>query len=91
MATHSSILAWRIPWKEEPSGLWDSKESDTTEQLTLTHLPRACATRGGGHGFLKVGVESQSLCPAEEPSLWLKSRPTTASWPGLSTEHLELV
>ena len=22
MATHSSILAWRIPWKEEPEGLW---------------------------------------------------------------------
>ena len=22
MATHSSILAWRIPWKEEPGGLW---------------------------------------------------------------------
>ena len=21
MATHSSILAWRIPWAEEPSGL----------------------------------------------------------------------
>ena len=21
MATHSSILAWRIPWKEEPRGL----------------------------------------------------------------------
>ena len=21
MATHPSILAWRIPWKEEPSGL----------------------------------------------------------------------
>ena len=21
MATHSSILAWRIPWKEEPAGL----------------------------------------------------------------------
>ena len=21
MATHSSILTWRIPWKEEPSGL----------------------------------------------------------------------
>ena len=35
MATYSSILAWRIPWTEEPSGLWDSKESDTTEQLTL--------------------------------------------------------
>ena len=34
MATHSSILAWRIPWTEEPGGLyspWDRKESDTTE------------------------------------------------------------
>ena len=30
MATHSSILAWRIPWTEEPSGLQSigSKESD---------------------------------------------------------------
>ena len=32
MATHSSILAWRIPWTEEPDGLQSmgSKESDTT-------------------------------------------------------------
>ena len=30
MATHSSILAWRSPWTEEPGGL-QSKESDTTE------------------------------------------------------------
>ena len=22
MATHSSILAWEIPWTEEPDGLW---------------------------------------------------------------------
>ena len=22
MATHSSILAWKIPWKEGPDGLW---------------------------------------------------------------------
>ena len=26
MATHSSILAWRIPWTEEPGGL-ESMES----------------------------------------------------------------
>ena len=33
MATHSSILAWRIPWTEEPGGCspWGCKESDTTE------------------------------------------------------------
>ena len=36
MATHSSILSWRIPWTEEPSGLHPCghKESDTTEGLT---------------------------------------------------------
>ena len=22
MATHSSVLAWRVPWTEEPGGLW---------------------------------------------------------------------
>ena len=33
MAAHSSILAWRIPWTEEPSGLqsWDHKELVTAE------------------------------------------------------------
>ena len=34
MATHSNILAWRIPWTEEPSGLQSmesQKELDTTE------------------------------------------------------------
>ena len=36
MVTHSSILAWRIPWREEPDSPWGLKESDTTEQLTLS-------------------------------------------------------
>ena len=39
MATHSSILTWRIPWTEEPGGLyspWGHKELDTTEQITLS-------------------------------------------------------
>ena len=31
MATHSSILAWRIPWTEEPGSSWGHKESETTE------------------------------------------------------------
>ena len=37
VATHSNILAWRIPWTEEPGeySSWGHKESDTTEQLTL--------------------------------------------------------
>ena len=33
MATHSSILTWRIPWTEEPGGLQSMgpKDSDTTD------------------------------------------------------------
>ena len=34
MATHSSVIAGRIPWTEKPGGLhssWGRRESDTTE------------------------------------------------------------
>ena len=31
MATHATILAWRITWTEEPGSPWGRKESDTTE------------------------------------------------------------
>ena len=40
MAIHSSTLAWKIPWTEEPGRLQSigSLESDMTEQLhSLTH------------------------------------------------------
>ena len=35
MATHSSILAWKIPWMEEPGRLqsMSHKQSNSTEQL----------------------------------------------------------
>ena len=38
MATHSSVLAWRIPWTEEPGGLQPtgSHRVDTTKRLTLS-------------------------------------------------------
>ena len=38
MAAHSNILAWKLPWTEEPGGLyssWGCKELDTTELLSL--------------------------------------------------------
>ena len=48
MATHSSILAWRIPWTEEPGGLqtMGSQESDMTEWLTLSLPHRLPPTEG---------------------------------------------
>ena len=45
MATHSSILAWRIPWTEEPGGLQSmevTRELDMTSRLNTTittHIP----------------------------------------------------
>ena len=42
-ATHSSILAWRIPWTEEPGGLQSTglKELDMTEH-TAQNFTEVC-------------------------------------------------
>ena len=51
MATHFSILAWRIPWTEEPGGLHyprGRKESDVTERLhfhTYMYISLRCTER----------------------------------------------
>ena len=34
MATHSSILAWRIPWTEEPGGLQSMELQNSQTQLS---------------------------------------------------------
>ena len=34
MATHSSILAWRIPWTEEPGGLQSMGVTKSRTQLS---------------------------------------------------------
>ena len=40
MAMHSGVLAWRIPWTEEPGGLQSTGlESDMTDQLTRFTFP----------------------------------------------------
>ena len=47
MAPHSSTLAWKIPWTEEPGeprSPWGRKESDTTEWLHFHALEKEMAT-----------------------------------------------
>ena len=58
MATHSSVLAWRIPGMGEPGGchLWGHTESDTTE---VTQQRR---TLNGEHGRLKIAKMVTILC-----------------------------
>ena len=45
MAAHSSILAWRIPWTEEPGGLhpWGHREytAEVTPRTRMYNVPRA--------------------------------------------------
>ena len=50
MATHSSVLAWRIPWMEEPGRLQfrGHEESDTTEWLPF-HFSLSCIGEGNGN------------------------------------------
>ena len=55
MAAHSSILAWRIPWTEEPGGYspWGHKESATTEHAcTRTHTHTHTHT----HNIVGAGI-----------------------------------
>ena len=63
MAIHSSILAWKIPWTEEPGGLhspWGRKESDMTEQLsthTHTHVRAHTHTHTRTHTHIQWASE----------------------------------
>ena len=56
MATHCSILAWEIPWTEEPGRpeFTESKESDMTDQLSMN-------TRDGQRTFHRQQPESTAL------------------------------
>ena len=47
MATHSSTLAWKVPWAEEPGGLQSMESRDTTEQLHF-HFSLPCIGEGNG-------------------------------------------
>ena len=50
MATHSSTLAWKIPWAGSLVGCgpWGRTESDTTERLHF-HFSLSCIGEGNGN------------------------------------------
>ena len=56
-ATHSSILAWRIPWTIQ----WGLRESDTTERLSLRcTYKRICCARFTKLKLINISIVSQS-------------------------------
>ena len=44
MATHTSVLAWRIPWTEEPGGL---QSAAAAAAKSLQSCPTLCDPRDG--------------------------------------------
>ena len=54
-ATHSSILAWRIPWTEEPSRL--QSIGSQTEVTEHAHIWNRIAIRNHGDWEIKYGID----------------------------------
>ena len=77
VATHSSILVYRIPWTEEP-GPWGGKESGTTEWLTYTQKLLWC----------RLGFPSPSLIVSFIDSLLFMLVPGLGCFPVI--QHLLL-
>ena len=65
MARHSSTLAWKIPWAEEPGRLQSmgSLESDMTEGLHF-HFSLSCIGEGNGNPLQCSCLENPRM---EEP------------------------
>ena len=68
MATHSSTLAWKIPWMEESDRLhhpWALKELDMTEQLHF-HFSLSCIGEGNGNPLQHSCLEN----PTDRGAWW---------------------
>ena len=66
MAPHSSTLAWKIPWTEEPGRLQSMgcEESDTTEQLHFHALEKEMATHSSVLAWRIPGTEEPGGLPS---------------------------
>ena len=77
MAPHSSTLAWKIPWTEDPGGLpsMGSLESDTTERLHF-HFSLSCIGEGNGNSLQCSCLEN----PRDGGTWWAIVYGVAQSW-----------
>ena len=80
MATHSSILAWRIPWTEEPGGLQSVGAQSITNSRTLLKLMSMELVMPSSHLIL---CHPLLLLPPIPPSIRIFSNESTLGmrWP----------
>ena len=67
MATYSSILAWRIPWTEEPSGLQSIRLQSWTRLSTHTMFYKPSSHRIWEDGGMKAGLRVSQGSPHLQP------------------------
>ena len=104
MATHSSILAWRIPWTEEPGGLqstgsnrvgcdWAGMEYIVIKCLSAIYKMLWVA-QGGRIYRIKIRIYiggKWENCYKEGIGLWIMKvgeGQTSSVWIGLGSKHL---
>ena len=77
MAPHSSTLAWKIPWTEEPGRLQSMgrSESDTTERLHFD-FSLSCIGEGNGNPLQCSCLEN----PRDRGAWWAAISGVTQSW-----------
>ena len=82
MATYSSILAWRIPWTEEPGWLQSmGSQKDMTEQLTLSQVALEVKNLPA---HARDAGDTGSIPGLEDPPWRRKWQPTPVFLPGKS-------
>ena len=84
MATHSSILAWEIPWTEEPGGLQSMELQRVGRDWTMTNTFTFFAWLGFPQGLVALPT---APAPAGGASLPSQHSPGSLPVPGIST-HL---
>ena len=77
MAPHSSTLACKIPWTEEPLGCspWGRSESDRTERLHF-HFSLSCIGEGNGNPLQYSCLEN----PRDRGAWWAAVYGVAQSW-----------
>ena len=66
MATHCSVLAWRIPWTEEPGGLQSMGLQRVGQTERLTHIPYV----------LIFGIQRETKLFTPPPDFTLRTLPS---------------
>ena len=86
MATHSGVLAWEIPWTEEPGRLpsmWLQESDMTGETITFTFSPLAISLYGSNVLDRMQLLNSESLLWASPVALVVKNLPASTGEAGL--------